>query len=271
MPTMEDICRDVAAETDDVLGMVEGLEEAGWNTATPAEGWMVRDQISHLAYFDDVAAQAVTDPDGFKGHAARAADDPDTITAGPVERGRSMSGAELLEWFRSSRARMLDVFRGLDPRDRIPWYGPAMSAASFATARLMETWAHGQDVADALGVERQPTDRLRHVCHIGVRALPFTYTIRNLPLPTDPVRVELRAPSGATWTWGEERAANVVRGDALDFALVVTQRRHRDDTDLEVRGPVAEQWISVAQAFAGPPGAGRQPGQFPKPANGVSA
>src|SRR5581483_1899213 len=123
-------------------------------------------------------------------------------------------------------------------------------------------WAHGQDVADALGVERRATDRLKHVAHIGVRALPFAYNVHGRDVPGDPVRVELESPSGEIWTWGPEDAANVVRGSALDFALVVTQRRHRDDTDLVVEGPVADEWMSIAQAFAGPAGPGRKPGQF---------
>jgi uncharacterized protein (TIGR03084 family) len=137
-----------------------------------------------------------------------------------------------------------------------------MSAASSITARIMETWAHGQDVADALGVKRVPTDRLRHVAFIGARALPNSYQARGLPVPATPVRVELRAPGGDVWTFGPDDAADIVRGPALDFCLAVTQRRHLDDLDLERTGDVANEWLSIAQAFAGPPGPGRQPGQF---------
>jgi len=146
----------------------------------------------------------------------------------------------------------------------VPWYGPPMSAASKITARLMETWAHGQDVADALGRTRVATDRLRHVAHIGVGARPFSYAINGRELPADPVRVELIGPSGDQWTWGDPDAANVVRGSALDFCLVITQRRHRDDTDVVAEGPLADEWLAIGQAFAGPPGTGRQPGQFPR-------
>ena len=126
----------------------------------------------------------------------------------------------------------------------------------------METWAHGQDVADALHVERAPTDRLRHVAFIGARALPNSYQARGLPVPDTPVGVELRAPSGEVWAFGAADAANTVRGPALDFCLAVTQRRHLDDLDLDLQGPVANEWLSIAQAFAGPPGPGRKPGQF---------
>ena len=159
---------------------------------------------------------------------------------------------------------MTAVLAGLEPRARLPWYGPDMGVASFTTARLMETWAHGQDVADALGERREPTDRLRHVAQIGVRALPWSFTVHGRPVPDVPVRVELELPGGGGWTAGPEDAADLVRGSALDFCLVVTQRRHPADVDLTVRGPVAGEWMGLAQAFAGPPGTGRRPGQFPK-------
>jgi uncharacterized protein (TIGR03084 family) len=137
-----------------------------------------------------------------------------------------------------------------------------MSLASFITARIMETWAHGQDVADALGVVRPPSGRLRHVAFIGARAFANSFVSHGLPVPDAPVRVELVAPDGKTWAFGPADAADVVRGPALDFCLVVTQRRHPADTALSTEGPVAAEWLTIAQAFAGPAGKGRQPGQF---------
>ena len=266
MTAMEGICADLGAEHVALDAVVAGLDEAGWGTPTPAEGWMVRDQVSHLAYFDATATLAATDERAFEAHRAEATADLDATMASHLAKGRSMSGPELLAWWRDGRKTMLDAFVGLDPKARLPWYGPPMSAVSFATARLMETWAHGQDAVDALGAERPATDRLRHVCHIGVRAMPYSYAVRNLPVPSDPVRVELVAPSGATWEWGPQHAGNLVHGDALDFALVVTQRRHRDDTGLVAVGPVANEWLSIAQAFAGPAGPGRPAGLFPRAA-----
>lgn len=134
-----------------------------------------------------------------------------------------------------------------------------MGLASFVTARLMETWAHGQDVADAVGVERPPTARLRHIADLGVRARPFSYAAHGRPVPTVPVRVELAAPGGGWWVWGVA-SADVVRGPALDFCLAVTQRRHLLDLALEISGPAAGEWMSIAQCFAGPAGGGRRPG-----------
>ena len=259
------VLADLASEHAELDALVAGLDADGWDMATPAEGWAVCDQISHLAFFDARALEALTDPAAFVAGVEAALADP----AGPaalmdehVAKGRAMAPADLLEWWRSGRDLLVEAMAAADPNARVPWYGPPMGAVSFATARLMETWAHGQDVADAMGVTRLPTARLRHVAHIGVRALPFSFGLRGLPVPDEPVRVELRSPDHQVWTWGPADATNRVRGSAIDFCLVVTQRRHRDDVRLEVDGPVADLWMQIAQAFAGEPGPGRAPGAF---------
>jgi uncharacterized protein (TIGR03084 family) len=257
--SMGTLADDLAAETAVLRALLADLADDGWEIPTPAAGWAVRDQVSHLAHFDDVAVRAATEPEAFTaelaGAVAEGSADPDQIAA----RHRALPPAALLGWFDSSRERLLTVFRGLEPGLRLPWFGPPMSAASSLTARIMETWAHGQDVADALGVTREPTARLRHVAHIGVRAMPFSYTVRGREAPTAPVRVELTAPDGGLWTWGPQDAADRVTGPALDFCLLATQRRHRADTELTATGPVAAEWLEIAQAFAGPPGPGREP------------
>lgn len=251
---MAELLGDLRAETASFEALLQPLRDADWELATPAEGWAIRDQVSHLAWFDDAAARAVSDPEGF--HAAlagfRSVDDL-------VLEARGMPPAELREWFRAARGRSLEAFAALDARDRVPWFGPPMSAASFVTARLMETWAHGQDVADALGVDREPTARLRHVAMIGFRARPYSFAVRGLPEPAEPVRVELAMPDGSTWTAGPPEAASVVRGPILGFCLVVTQRLHPSDAALELDGEPARAWMEIAQAFAGPPGKGRGP------------
>jgi uncharacterized protein (TIGR03084 family) len=255
---MDELLTDLCEETADLERL---LAPEVWDLHTPADGWTIRDQVTHLAWFDEAAVRAVTDPDAFRAEVRTLVAegfDTDRIVA---ER-RSMPGEEALEWFRTARDRMIAALAALEPKARIPWYGPDMGAASFTTARLMETWAHGQDVADAVGVRRVPTDRLRHVAQIGVRTLPWSFTVHGRPVPQSPVRVDLSLPGGDRWTAGPEDAADVVRGSALDFCLVVTQRRNRADVDLTVAGPVADEWMDIAQAFAGPPGSGRPPGRF---------
>jgi uncharacterized protein (TIGR03084 family) len=227
----------------------------------------VRDQVSHLAFFDDAALLAATDPERFRVERDAALRDPDMVDrASADQRGRP--GGELLAWLLVARRSLVHTAAAMDPATRVPWYGPDMSVASSITARIMETWAHGQDVADALGATRVPTDRLRHVAFLGVRALPNSYHVRGLAAPDAPVRVELIGPHGDLWAFGPAHAGDVVRGAALDFCLAVTQRRNLADLDLELHGPVATKWLSIAQAFAGRPGPGRQAGQFPRPAAG---
>ncbi len=256
------LAADLAAESAVTRALVAGLDEPGWRVPTPAAGWDIADQISHLAYFDEVTVQSAVDPEQFKADLAVAKADgginPDTIAA----RFRDRTGAQLLTWFDTARAQLIDTFSGLDPATRLPWFGPAMSAASSLTARIMETWAHTQDIADALGVTREPTPRLRHVAHIGVGARAFSYAVHGGTPPLTPVRVELIPPSGpdgALWTWGPEDAEDRVTGPALDFCLLVTQRRHRDDLALGIEGPAATEWMTIAQAFAGAAGTGRSP------------
>jgi uncharacterized protein (TIGR03084 family) len=257
--TLPGLLADLAREHAELDDLVAPLDRDGWDLATPADGWAVRDQVSHLAFFDDAATLAITDPGRF----ARLAEGVLEARGDPMEehlrRGRALDGADVLEWWRTSRKAMRHAASTLGAHDRVSWFGPPMGALSFVSARLMETWAHGQDVADALGVVRVPTTRLRHVAHLGVRARAFSYAVRGLDVPADDVRVELTGPSGERWGWGAPQSPSVVRGSALDFCLVVTQRRHLADTSLELRGTVAAQWMAIAQAFAGPPGTGRPP------------
>src|SRR5215472_11418279 len=252
---------DLDAESAAFRALLDPLRDSDWQLATPAPGWSIGDQVAHLAFFDDAAVTAATHPAEFAAIRAGLTDggeDADTMAA----RYRTLAPAQVRDWFDRSRAALLTTFASLDPSARVPWFGPPMSVASTVTARLMETWAHGQDIADTTGTAREPTGRLRHVAHIGVAALPYSYAAHGMPVPDAPVRVELTAPSGELWTWGSDGARDRVTGPALDFCLLVTRRRHRADTAIVAAGPVADQWLSIAQSFAGPPGAGRLPGQF---------
>ncbi len=248
--------RDLAAEQEDLDATVRQLDAGAWATPTPADGWDVRDAIAHLAVSEDLAALALEDPDGFARRLDAYLADLEHAEAALVERGRSMAGDDVLAWWRQARRATFDALRTRGPRERVPWVAGRMSAESFATARLMETWAHGTDVRDALGIETRATPRLRHVADLGVRTRGFAYAVHGLSPPDDDVRVELAAPDGSTWTWGTSTEATV-RGPVLDFCRVVTQRAHPDDTELDVRGAGAHEWLAVAQAFAGPPTSAR--------------
>jgi uncharacterized protein (TIGR03084 family) len=260
---MTALLADLDAESSALDAMLAPLSQAQYLLPTPAAGWCIADQVSHLAFFDEAALLAAAEPDRFRAEAAEliatGAGFPNELAA----RYRGTPGTELRAWLAAARRNLLAGFTAIEPSRRLPWYGPDMSAASSVTARLMETWAHGQDIADTLGIDRPATARLRHIAHIGVSTIGFSFALRSLPPPERPIRVELTGPDGSEWTWGPAGAADVVRGPALDFCLVVTQRRHPADTRLIATGPVAPQWISIAQAFAGAPGPGRPPSGRP--------
>ncbi|MFH1139085.1 MAG: TIGR03084 family metal-binding protein [Pseudomonadota bacterium] len=257
---MKQICADLRAEHEELDAATAGLTDQQWSIMTPSPTWTIKDQIRHLAYFDDRAALAAVDPEAFGRHLAEVLGDIQGFIKILDQVGRDMPVGELLAWWRGEREKMLQFLAVVMPKTRLPWYGPPMSALSFAGARLMETWAHGQDVYDALKIRRAPTDRLRHIAHLGVTTFGWSYINRGLEAPTRPVRVELDAPSGGKWTWGPEDAADRITGPAEGFCLVVAQRRHVDDTDLIVTGDTARDWMSKAQCYAGPPTDGPQPG-----------
>ena len=262
MPTIDDLCSDLSAEHASLDAVVSNLDDTGWSTPTPAAGWDVRDTISHLTFFDEQATLAIDDPPAFEEHkswliaSATAGEEPD------VALGRGSDVPALLDRWRASRAaligralRAVGDSGGTPPR--VTWYGPPMSMASFISARIMETWAHGADIRDALGqpLESSVTDRLRHVCHLAYGARAFTFAAHGVADPGDPVAMVVDAPGGGSWTWGPpaNETPNTISGSALDVALVFTQRRHPSRTGVKVTGPTAELWLSIAQAFAGPP------------------
>lgn len=253
------VVADLEAESAQLDTLVAGLDDAGWATPTPAPGWTIAHQIAHLAWTDEVAAIAATDPDRFGALLSEAASSVATYVDDAAEAGAAAPADEILAGWRAARDRLADALREVPAGVKIPWFGPPMSAASMATARLMETWAHGLDVADALGVPVVPTDRIRSVAHIGVRTRDFAYIVNGRTPPAEPFHYALTAPSGEIWTWGPDDASNSVRGPALDFCFLVTQRRALADLALELIGPDAVEWSGIAQCFAGPPGPGREP------------
>jgi len=260
---MKTLCDDLAAESQALDDIVAGIPEADWQKKTPFYEWTVKDEIAHLAYFDWFAKLSATDKAAFDQEMMKLAENLDQLFWVTREPGLKMRPADLLAWWRVERQAMVAAYRLLDPKTRLPWHLP-MSARSSATARLMETWAHGQDVVDALGVHRQATDRLRHIAHLGVSTFGWSFSCRGLAVPEQQVRVELKSPGGEDWCWGPEDSRERIIGRAEDFCLVVVQRRHYRDTGLAYEGPVAEKWLTVAQAFAGPPAEGPKAGSFPR-------
>ncbi|MBX3284254.1 MAG: TIGR03084 family protein [Actinobacteria bacterium] len=252
---VSEVLADLLAEQQALDDVVAPLTAEQLALPTPSPRWTVADQLAHLTYFDRNAALAITDPEAF----------PDTVAAlfeaaGGGDEGvdefvlgawRRLPPAELLAAWREGRRQLADAAATLANDTRIAWYGPSMGSKSFLTARLMEVWAHGQDIVDTVGADRPATDRLRHIAQLGYITRKWSYVNRRMEAPEGDVAVVLTAPSGAVWTWGEDDE-NRVSGPALDFCLVVTQRRHVDDTSLVLEGERARDWLVRAQAFAGP-------------------
>ncbi|MEU5212009.1 TIGR03084 family metal-binding protein [Streptomyces sp. NPDC020742] len=263
------VLADLRAESEELDALVAGLPAERWASPTPAEGWTVAHQIAHLAWTDQQALLSATDPDGFARAAQEALATPLTFVDEAAEAGAAAPPEALLANWRAGREVLARALAAHPAGGKLPWYGPPMSVASMATARLMETWAHGQDVADALGVTRVPTARLRHIARIGVRTRDFAFATHRITPPEEEFRVELTAPDGSVWEYGPAGAGERVTGSALEFCLLVTQRAHLDDLPtLRAEGAQAQRWLGIAQAFAGPPGKGRAPGEGSEPGEG---
>ena len=266
MSHLDDLRTDLDEEQRVLDRLVAPLEAAQWHVATPSPGWDVADQIGHLAYFDNAARTAILTPERFRESVTElfqgaVAAGLDAFTLGWY---RSLAPDELLGAWRRIRDGLAEAAAVLDEGARVEWYGPSMGAASFLSARLMETWAHGTDVADALGVALPATRRLRHITRLGFMTRAWSYAVRNETPPAGSVRLELTGPDGDPWVWGPEGANDTVSGPAEDFCLVVTQRRHVEDTSLR-SGPLARHWLDRAQAFAGGPSEGPRPRSTDEP------
>lgn len=259
---LDRLLNDLVAESDALDALVAERLDA-WDRPTPAPGWTVAHQIAHLAWTDRAAVLAATDPADFGALLDRAMHDPDGFVDAEAEAWAAPALADqggvdaLIETWRAGRGELIDALGQVAPGGRLPWFGPPMGAASMATARLMETWAHGQDIADTFAVTRQATDRLRHVAHIAVRARGFAYSVHGEVAPDEDITVILHGPDGQQWVWGDPSALQRIEGPALDFCLLATRRRHRNDVVVTATGPDARRWLDIIQAFAGPPGPGR--------------
>ncbi|MEU0553078.1 TIGR03084 family metal-binding protein [Dactylosporangium sp. NPDC006015] len=265
MVTLDDVLQDLEAESASLDRLVSALDDKDWSRPTPAQGWTVAHQIAHLHWTDTVATLAATDPAAFVERMS-AIEDPFTM----VDRAAAEHIAppeELLRRWRDGRDTLAKALTGKPKDEKLPWFGTAMSPLSSATGRMMETWAHGQDVAETFPERpdaqehRRPTDRLRHVANLGFRTIGHSFLSHGRSAPAGPFRVELSTVDGALWTFGPEDAPNRVAGPVLDFCLLVTQRRNPADLGLLATGDEAREWMTLAQAFAGPPGQKREPRQ----------
>ncbi|MBT38053.1 MAG: TIGR03084 family protein [Deltaproteobacteria bacterium] len=253
---MLQVSLDFRDEVDELCAFLEVLKPEDWNRETGFMQWTPWDVIGHLHYFDLVSLVALEGEEVFQ-QERRALFS--AIGAGRTnrelarERFGDLDAMGLREKWRDTAHSLAEALGQSDPKRRLPWFGPDMGVQMFTTARYMETWAHGQEIYDLAGAKRNDTDRIENIATIGMKTFGWTFVNRKLEIPGPPPYVRLVAPSGAIWEWNDPSETECVRGDAVDFCHVVTQGRNIADTGLEVAGPVATQWMAIAQCFAGGP------------------
>jgi len=247
---------DFRQESRALATLLEPLRDADFDQPTLFRGWSIDHVIGHLHLFNAAAATTLQSDAAFQEifapiEAGLLAGQPLLDMQFPWLDG--LRGRALFEAWRDTAEATADAYASADPKQRVKWAGPDMSALSSITARQMETWAHGQEVFDALGQTRKEQDRIRNIAHLGVATFGWTFANRGLPVPDPAPYVQLTGPSGANWDWNQPQDDNAIRGTAVDFAKVVTQVRNVAETDLVVVGHGAQNWMAMAQCFAGPP------------------
>jgi len=253
---------DFRDESDALYALIKDLPEEQLQAPTQFKGWTIRDVIGHLHIWNEAANMSLTDEDAFKDFYARVGK---AVAGGSLRDFENaelegVSGAELRDRWHAYYGPMADAFLKADPKQRVPWAGPSMSVRSSITARLMETWAHGQEVYDSLGVERVNADRIKNIAVLGVNTFGWTHITNKLPVPENVPYVKLTAPSGEVWEFNDPDPDNMVEGLAEEFCQTVTQVRNVADTSLKTTGDVATKWMAIAQCFAGPPETPPAPG-----------
>lgn len=246
--------RDECAALNTIL---EPLNDADFQRETLFKSWTVNDVMQHLHIFNVMADWSAFQPEKFQAEYGRLREMMNQPGGSMVKATNvvldGLSGQALRQAWAETIDEMTPRFAQADPKARVKWAGPDMSVRSSITARLMETWAHAQEVYDVLGLERAEHDRIRNIAHLGVNTYGWTFVNRKEEVPQPMPYVRLTAPSGDIWEYGEPSETERVEGAGVEFCQVVAQTRNIADTSLQVTGPNATRWMSIAQCFAGAP------------------
>lgn len=262
MTDLREVISDLAAEGDELDRLVTGLAADQWQTPTPAPGWTIAHQIAHLTAIFRMAEMSAAEPDAFTAMISRLSDDFDANVKAAMAPYLAETPETLLSRWRAQREAANKALAAAPPDQTVPWLVRPLPPAILACAGIMELIGHGQDIFDALGIQRRWTDRIKHLVGFAILVRDFGYQARGLTPPPEEFRFEITAPSGELWTFGPADAKQRISGPAADFCLLVTRRRHRDDLALTATGDEADRWLDIAQAYRGPAGPGRKPGQF---------
>ena len=253
MANLDTIVADLRAEGDELYAFLQSLDASDWTRATAFKAWTINDVVQHLYFGDYMGLTSHKNAEEFLAFMAAVQKAEMPLVAYTRQWLDGETGSAMLERWHNQFMEMCDRFGDSDPDMRLTWAGPDMGISMFATARLMETWAHSWAIYDLLGLSRQQTDRIRHIATIGVKTYGWTFANRKLQPPAPPPYIRLVAPSGQVWEWNTPQDDNSVTGRAVEFCQVVTQVRNIADTQLTLAGVAAKQWMTIAQCFAGPP------------------
>ncbi|MZR29048.1 TIGR03084 family metal-binding protein [Sneathiella litorea] len=246
---------DFRDESEALYSLIEPLEDADYDRVTLFRDWTINDVLQHLHFFNYVADLTLTDEEAFKrvyGELSELRESSGSLVDATDKMLDGLKGVALRDAWRDYYLEMADRFYAADPKQRLLWVGPTMSARSSISARLMETWSHAQEIYDLLGVQRENRDLIKSIAVMGMNTFGWTFINRKEEVPKPVPHVRLTAPSGDIWEWNPENKTNHIEGNAEEFCQVVTQTRNIADTDLKVTGEIATRWMSVAQCFAGP-------------------
>ncbi len=251
------ITEDLRAEGLELYRVLQDMDTGYWSERSSFKGWTVWDVVAHLHIADHMALTSLNSAEAFQVLMSKIRDKgsirdyaEDWLLEGITQ---PLSGPEILEKWWSVFEEMCTAFQNADPNQRYVWAGPGMKARMLATARQMETWAHGWEVYDLMNKRRTHSDRIKNIATIGVKTYGWTFNNRGIGIPEPIPKVELESPSGASWVWNDAIDGEYIGGSAVEFCQVVTQVRNIQDTQLTVTGDNAKQWMAIAQCFAGPP------------------
>ena len=245
---------DFRDECNAVYSILENLKEKDYEMPTQFKGWTFNNVIGHLHVWNYAADISLKDGDEWKnfansalqalGNGSSMNEFEQTITKG-------IQGPELLSMWKEYYTDMTERFAVADPKKRVKWMGPDMSVRSSISARHMETWAHAQELYDSLGLDRINEDRIKNIVIIGNNTFKWCFTVHKKSLPSIRPYLKLISPSGEIWEYNEFSEEHKIEGLAEEFCQVVTQVRNIQDVNLKLTGSIAEEWMSVAQCFAG--------------------
>jgi uncharacterized protein (TIGR03084 family) len=252
---VDDILIALAAQHAELAACIDGCTDADWERPTRCEGWDVAAVLVHLAQTDELATASAHGDldryrDGFLGSRDAQTVTVDDAAAAQVDVDRGAGGDAIRQRWHAAAREMRAAFEAGDPHQRVTWVSGQLSMHTLAATRLSEAWIHTGDIASALDIELQPTDRLRHIARLAWRTLPYAFQRADMEM-TGPVALDLIGPNGDAWRFEPDAPARTtIRGSAADFCAVAARRVDAEKTDLVGDGPDTAAVLRLVRTYA---------------------